>query len=293
MSLFDKIFKTTAKFCIKHSVEIAMGIAGVGVALTVYTTSKATLKVNDIVKDESLTKADKVKKSIKPAAPAVASIALTYAAISAMFIFGKKRQAALLAVLVSTQQMFQQYRNNERKRIGVKEEAKTYSEAVEKTGNIKPVPNIPKNDDELVFCDSVTGQYFTSTESKVYQAMYLANREFILRGELEFNSWLEYIGCDDEDILYGFGWELTQGFEFFGYQFIDFVLVPREDKNGKQYRLITYPFLPHALYPDEMGRDIDDCIMLNPSIDTDIWKKMSKEEKEEILQSQVVEVSRV
>lgn len=288
--LFDKIFGTVTKFVVKHSVEICMGGAIVGVAAVVYTTNRATLKVDKVVKDEELTKKEKVKQSVVPVAPVAASVIFTLASIGGMYYLGKKKQAALLGLLMSTTNMFNAYRANVRKTSGTKAEANLYADSVEDVGIVKQVPDISKTDNELVFCDSVTGQYFTSTEAKVYQAMYLANREFILRGELEFNSWLEYLGCDDDDILFGFGWEQTQGWEFFGYQFIDFVLVPRTDKNGKQYRLITYPFLPHALYPDEMGRDEDDCLMLNPSIDTDMWKKMSAEEKAEILQNQSVEV---
>lgn len=291
MSLFDNIFKITTKWIIKHSVELAMGGAAIGVGLTVYTTTKSTLKVAKIVHNEELTKKEKVKQSIVPCLPTAASVIFTLTAIGGMYWLGRKKQAALFALLMSTTNAFQQYRNKVRDEKGMKEESKIYADSIAKAKKLDDKrPDIPKTDNELVFCDSVTGQYFTSTEAKVYQAMYLANREFILRGELEFNSWLEYLGCDEDDILFGFGWEQTQGWEFFGYQFIDFVLVPREDKNGKQYRLITYPFLPHALYPDEMGRDADDCLMLNPSVDTDMWKKMSAEEKEEILQSQVVEV---
>lgn len=291
MSLFDNIFKITTKWIIKHSVELAMGGAAIGVGLTVYTTTKSTLKVAKIVHNEELTKKEKVKQSIVPCLPTAASVIFTLTAIGGMYWLGRKKQAALFALLMSTTNAFQQYRNNVRDEKGMKEEAKIYADSIVESKKLDDkLPDIPKTDDEFVFCDSVTGQYFTSTEAKVYQAMYLANREFILRGELEFNSWLEYLGCDDDDILYGFGWEQTQGWEFFGYQFIDFVLVPRTDKNGKQYRLITYPFLPHALYPDEMGRDEDDCLMLNPSVDTDMWKKMSAEEKAEILQNQSVEV---
>lgn len=291
MSLFDNIFKITTKWIIKHSVELAMGGAAIGVGLTVYTTTKSTLKVAKIVHNEELTKKEKVKQSIVPCLPTAASVIFTLTAIGGMYWLGRKKQAALFALLMSTTNAFQQYRNKVRDEKGMKEESKIYADSIAKAKKLDDKrPDIPKTDDELVFCDSVTGQYFTSTEAKVYQAMYLANREFILRGELEFNSWLEYLGCDDDEILFGFGWEQAQGWEFFGYQFIDFVLVPREDKNGKQYRLITYPFLPHALYPDEMGRDADDCLMLNPSIDTDMWKKMSAEEKAELLQSQSVEV---
>lgn len=291
MSMFDKAFKVFGRTIVKHSVEIAMGGAVLGLGLTIWTSSKAAIKVEKIY-IEDIPKTEKIKKSVKPCLPVAASVIFTLASIAGMYAFGRKKQAALLSLLVSTQGVFQHYRNNERKKIGTKEEAERYADAVESSKGSKTIPDIAKKDDEIVICDSVTGQTKAMKEADVYKAFYLANREFILRGELEFNNLLEYLNLEKDDILYGFGWEQTMGWEYYGYQFIDFRVVPRTDKNGKKYMLITYPFLPHALYPDEMGRDIDDCIMLNPSIDTDLWKKMSPEERADVLQTQVVSVAR-
>lgn len=290
MSAFDKIFKTCAKWCVKHSVEIAMTGAIVGVGLTVFTTSRATLAIDSIVKEEDLSKKEKVKLSIKPALPAAASVIFATASIAAMYHFGKKKQAALLGLLISTQQVFNKYRQNERVKVGIKDEAEMYADAREDSGFSKSVPDIPKKNDEIMFCESVTGQYFTAKEADIYKAMYLANRQFALAGELEFNDWLGYIDCDDEEMIYGYGWDQTQGWEFFGYQFIDFVLVTRKDKDGKEYKLITYPFLPHLLEGEDIEGD-HDWEILCPSVDTDLWKKLSSEEKEEIIQKQIVKVS--
>lgn len=290
MSAFDKIFKTCAKWCVKHSVEIAMGGAIVGVAATVFTTSRATLKVNSIIKDEELTKKEKIQESVKPVLPAAASVIFALAGIVAMYKFGKKKQAALLGLLVSTQQVFQQYRNNTRKEIGSVEEGCLYSETVANTkGYDKNVPDIPKTEDEEVFCESVSGQFFTAKPKDVYEAAYNINRQFAYRGEVEFNDWLELLKLDDEEMLYGFGWCQDQGFEFYGYQFIEIDIQPRT-KNGKQYKLITYPFLPHNIDIDAKDVDLETAVILNPSIDTDLWKKMSDEEKKSMMSDQIAEV---
>ena len=290
MSAFDKIFKTCTKWCIRHSVEIAMGGAIVGVAATVFTTSRATLKVNSIIKNEELTKKEKIQKSVKPVLPAAASVIFALAGIAAMYKFGKKKQAALLGLLVSTQQVFQQYRNNTRKEIGSVEEGCLYSETVANTkGYDKNVPDIPKTDDEEVFCESVSGQFFTAKPKDVYEAAYNINRQFAYRGEVEFNDWLELLKLDDEEMLYGFGWCQDQGFEFYGYQFIEIDIQPR-NKNGKQYKLITYPFLPHNIDIDAKDVDLDTAVILNPSIDTDLWKKMSDEEKKSMLNDQIAAI---
>ena len=285
MSLFDNIFKTTAKFCIKHSVEIAMGVAGVGVALTVYTTSKATLKVNDIVKDESLTKADKVKKSIKPAAPAVASIAITYAAISAMFILGKKRQAALLAILASTQQVFQQYRNNVRNEKGSSEEAKIFAKSTVEAKNLdKRIDSIPvPKDNKLIWCESITGQFFEAEEVDVLRAEYVLNMLLVKEGEVTLNEFFNALGIDETDEGNIYGWSQELGYDWFGYMWVDFQHVIHRDKSGREYRLITYPYLPHLNYDqcfdsehkpvltEIIGEEYD--VVMDPLVDTDLWKK--------------------
>lgn len=281
MSLFDKIFKTTAKFCIRHSVEIAMCVAGVGVALTVYTTSKATLKVNDIVKDESLTKADKVKKSIKPAAPAVASIALTYAAISAMFILGKKRQAALLAILASTQQVFQQYRNNVRNEKGSSEEAKIFAKSTVEAKNLdKRIDSIPvPKDNKLIWCESITGQFFEAEEIDVLRAEYVLNMLLVKEGEVTLNEFFNALGIDETDEGNIYGWSQELGYDWFGYMWVDFQHVIHRDKSGREYRLITYTYLPHLNYDQCLDSEhkpvlteiIDE--VMDPLVDTDLWKK--------------------
>jgi hypothetical protein len=267
-----------------------MGGAIGGVAATVFSTSRATLKVNTIIKDEELTKKEKIQRSVKPVLPAAASVIFALAGIAAMYKFGKKKQAALLGLLVSTQQVFQQYRNNTRKEIGSVEEGCLYSETVANTkGYDKNVPDIPKTDDEEVFCESVSGQFFTAKPKDIYEAAYNINRQFAYRGEVEFNDWLELLKLDDEEMLYGFGWCQDQGFEFYGYQFIEIDIQPR-NKNGKQYKLITYPFLPHNIDIDADDVDLDTAVILNPSIDTDLWKKMSDEEKKSMMNDQMAAI---
>jgi hypothetical protein len=106
---------------------------------------------------------------------------------------------------------------------------------------------------------------------------------------VEFNDWLELLKLDDEEMLYGFGWCQDQGFEFYGYQFIEIDIQPR-NKNGKQYKLITYPFLPHNIDIDADDVDLDTAVILNPSIDTDLWKKMSDEEKKSMMNDQMAAI---
>lgn len=288
MSAFDKIFKATTKFLIKHSVEIAMGAAAVGVGLTVYTTSKATLKVNDICHDDTLTKKEKIKKSVKPVAPAAASVALAYAGITAMYICGRKKQAALLGLLVSTQQVFQQYRNNRQKEIGKAEESKEYADAVVNTKGLNDcVPDLPKLEEEVIFCESITGQWFTGTKSNFWASAYAINGAFHEYGMAGFNQWLQFLGCDEDEMIDDAGWTY-EGSQCYNYTNIEIGLVKHKSNSGKEYYLITYTTLPHSMfvYPYDKHCADEDLILI-PFYDSDLWNNCTKGEMDGIIEHDI------
>lgn len=286
--VFDKIFKSAVKFCSKHSVEIAMGAAAVGVGLTIFTTAKATLKVNDIVHDDTLTKKEKVKKSVMPVAPAVASVALAYAGITAMYICGRKRQAALLALLTSTQQVFQQYRNARKAEIGVNDEKKEYDNAVCEANDFdEKIPDVPVRYGEDLYCDSITGEWTAMTPVDFEKARYEINRRLAINGFVDFDEWIELIGCDSLFFKQagGYGWLnepmgwSVEGINIFDYRFIEIDIVEHEAKDGRVYNLITYSVPPHRISLGANDGEIDICeedeLVLNPCVDTDLWKKTS------------------
>lgn len=284
--LFDKIFCTVTKFVVKHSVEICMGGAIVGVAAIVYTTNRATLKVDKVVKDENLTKKEKLKKSVVPTAPVAASVIFALASIGGMYYLGKKKQAALLGLLLSTQQMFQVYRNNVREEKGSAEEAKIFAKSVVESKNLdKKVEDVPvPKDGKLIWCDSITGQFFEATELDVLKAEYTLNKILTTEGEVCFNEFLSALGCDETDEGSLYGWSQELGYDWFGYMWVDFQHVIHRDKLGKEYRLITYPYLPHLSYEcnlenndpvliETVGEEYD--VIMDPLVDTDLWKKHS------------------
>lgn len=291
-SLFDKAFKATVKWCTKYSVQIAAVAVAVGIGTTVYTTSRTTLKVNNIIHQDETDKKTKVKESVKASIPTIASVAFTYISLAAMYRFGKKKEAALLGVLASTQQLFQTYRDKNRKEIGSDAEAERFADAVVETKGIdKNLPAVITPEDELTFCDSVTGQFFDAKLSDVYKAMYLVNRDFCLRDEIEFNDWLDILGCDYDETLAGMGWERYVGETVFGYSWIDFNLVPRKScVNGRKYMLITYPFLPHVL-PDTLEYDDITEELVTPIVDTDLWKKMTQAQKDDLRNKAIAQTS--
>lgn len=286
--VFDKIFKSAVKFCSKHSVEIAMGAAAVGVGLTIFTTAKATLKVNDIVHDDTLTKKEKVKKSVMPVAPAVGATALTYTALAAMYVFGRKKQAALLTLAMTTLQTFQTYRSQEQKRIGKVEELAKYDAAVTESNNLNDkVPDIPHLENEVIFCESITGQWFTGTKSNFWASAYAINGAFHEYGMAGFNQWLQFLGCDEDDTIDDVGFT-KEGAEYYGYTNIEVGLVKHKSKSGKEYYLITYTTLPHSMfiYPYDKGCADEDLVLI-PFYNSELWNNCSKGEMEGIIEHDI------
>lgn len=277
--LFDKAVGTVTKFVIKHSVEICMAGAVTGLAVTVYTTNRATLKIDKVIKREELTKKEKVQKSVAPAAPVAASVIFTLAAIAGMYYFGKKKQAALLGLLMSLTSTFNAYRANQQEKIGKVEELKQYDAAVTEGNNLDDkVPDIPKLENEVIFCESITGQWFTGTKSNFWASAYAINGALHEYGMVGFNQWLQYLGCDEEEMIDDCGWTY-EGSQYYGYSNIEVNLVKHKSSSGKEYYLIAYSTLPHSMFlmPYDKGCADEDLILV-PFYNTELWNNCSQGE---------------
>jgi hypothetical protein len=287
MSLFDNIFKITTKWIIKHSVELAMGGAAIGVGLTVYTTTKSTLKVAKIVHNEELTKKEKVKQSIVPCLPTAASVIFTLTAIGGMYWLGRKKQAALFALLMSTTNAFQQYRNNTAKRIGKEAEMKEYTNAVHQASGTEVPHGMKFERGEVPICDSVTGQWRAGSIEDFWKSAYAINEAYHEYGMVGFNQWLYMLGYDEEDEIDDFGWTYEGG-QYYGYSNIEVNLAKYIATDGTEYYLIVYLTLPHSmfLYPYDKGVADEDCTLI-PLYDTELWRMTSQEEKDRMIQHEV------
>lgn len=287
MSLFDNIFKITTKWIIKHSVELAMGGAAIGVGLTVYTTTKSTLKVAKIVHNEELSKKEKVKQSIVPCLPTAASVIFTLTAIGGMYWLGRKKQAALFALLMSTTNAFQQYRNNTAKRIGKEAEMKEYTNAVHQASGTEVPHGMKFERGEVPICDSVTGQWTASSIENFWRSAYAINEALHEYGMAAFNQWLQFMGFDEEEMIDDCGW-CREGMSYYGYSNVEVDLAKYTAKDGSEYYLIVYKTLPHSMfiYPYDTHGAEDDFVLL-PLYDTELWKNTSQEEKDRMIQHDV------
>lgn len=93
-------------------------------------------------------------------------------------------------------------------------------------------------------------RYFHATHEQVKDAEYHLNRNFVLRGYVTLNEFYEFLGLEELDEVKHLGWGESVGFEFYGYQWIDFKHVLTTMDDGLECNIIYYPFEPTANYLD-------------------------------------------
>ena len=171
-----------------------LGVA-VGLACSIYTAIKATPKAEQLKKEaeenkgEPLTKKEVLKVVGKEYIPtAVAALGcVASAGLSAREFAGKANALAAAASMATAS--LGDYKDEIRKILG---EDTPLKNIVSK----KYTDDIDIQDNEVLFYDDFSHQYFTSTREAVIQAEYDLNRVLALFGEASVNDWLGFLGLD-------------------------------------------------------------------------------------------------
>lgn len=243
---------------VKNLSMILTGVSVVGVGLTGYLSGRAAIKGKDAVT---------VKEKVLAYGPAVAAGLITSACIVGnSYICNKEikslttKLAASTAAYSALSTQYNKYVQAVTEKVGKEAEMELREQvAVPELKSDIPGEPAPTDDDfknQMVeFYESYSGTYFDTTMESLYNAIYEANRTFILNGELPFSWWLKYIGADayiepGDPEWNGIGWNEYLGESTYGYKWIDFSINKNRKSNGKVYYKITYPFEPHGLDED-------------------------------------------
>ena len=235
-------------------------LASYGASL--YFTAKSALAVNEIV-DTPTTKKEDRKRIIKACTPSAITTALTISCIIFTYIHNKKQEALLTGMLISSQQLFNKYRQNVRIDASDEEDISLMSESVAELKNTDEFESPRELEpNEHWWCESITGEFFVLSEEDYIAAERDINRSMQLRDEVSFNDWLHLLGLPFTDEGDRYGWSVYSD-EFYGYKFIDTNIKKMKTKDGLEYYLITYPFMPHSDYecPDWDDTGMGDTIM--------------------------------
>lgn len=264
MIKFENLFLKGEKFVSKNKGLLTTICASIGVGVTIYLTSKATLKIEKTLKEVHTpeecksVKKEVVKEALKPAT----SAALTIFCILLTYKFGKETEAGLLTLLAGAEAMRRSYREEviDSGKFSPEEEEKIFEKSIlnEEYTNSKPLPKKENYDNYILYKESLTGEYFYAEPKDINIAEIKLNRNINI-GEYEcFWFFLQCLTDNDtfKDYKNGAlncGW-CSKGWgseEKYGYSYVDICQKQMVDEEtGREYVLIYYPFLPHADYED-------------------------------------------
>lgn len=256
---------------VKKNRSLITTITGcIGVAATVYFTSKATIKIEECLKDaedEAAIKSKKkevVKHCIKPAI----SAAVTIACILLTYKFGKADTMGLMAISAGGVAALNKYRESviDAGKLSPEEEEKIFEESMSYNPEAK-IPDAKEYPERYeLFKEELTGEYFYATPDIILNAQIKLNRNINIGCYETFWFWLQCLTDNDTFAEYEngarrCGW-CDNAEETYGYRFVD--ISPRKmvDEDGREYTLITYPFRPHTDFEDIDWTDSTDYSVL-------------------------------
>ena len=250
------------KFIFKKHTSLALSIiSALGVVGSVVLSSKSAVDSVKILYDKNLSDTDKKKKIIKTYVPTAAVTIGTVVCIISSGILNHKLQTSLIGAYALADQSFRQYKNKIIARQGLdfhKEiEHELMCEKADEdlliTANCRlfNVNNdfVDKDNPETthIFYDPISERYFESTLSKVLQAEYHLNRNYLMSGAISLNEFYKFLGIDTTDYGETVGWSNWDDHNIY---WIDFAHIPTEI-NNKTVCVVEPVFGPSTGYLEE------------------------------------------
>lgn len=232
-------------FVRKHSPTILTVLGAVGVIATGIFAAKETpkamrkLRKEELRKGEPLTVKEKIAIATPVYVPTGVIAASTIACIIGSNVINHQRQAQLMAAYTMVRETLAQYRGEVVKRYGEDVDKEIMSDISRKYYDYHQIDNTTP-DKIFHFCESVTGRYFDMYERELMDAEYHINRNYVLRGYVVFNEWLEFLGLPPVPNGNDIGWSIDSGMYW-----IDMAHAKtKEEKDGEPVYMLDYLYGP-------------------------------------------------
>lgn len=238
----------------KNAPTILTCIGGVGVVVTTVSAIKVTPKAVQLleaakdIKGDELTKLEKVKMVAPLYIPTIIYGATTILCIFGANVLNKRHQASLASAYALLDNSYKEYRKKVIELHG-KEGELEIVEAIVEDKYEEEKPEV-KND-ELLFYDKFSNQFFNSTMNDVLAAFYQINRHVNTNYNATLNDFHDYLGIphiDGGDVL---GWSVGMNSEAYWQEWIDFGIEEKEMEDGtKCHTIIIYqePMVDYDYY---------------------------------------------
>ena len=245
----NKFYHKSALFLRKHSPTILTCIGAGGVIGTTVLAVKATPKALMLLEDAKEEKGEELTKfeTAIVAAPAYIPAAITgVATIACIFganVLNKRQQASLVSAYALLENSYKEYRGKVKDLYGEETDLHIKKE-IAKDG-LKDY-DIPEDDNVKLFYDDFSHQYFEATMEDVQEAIYLLNRELVVKDYAYLNEYYELLGIDSPVEGWDHGWSKGGYLTRYWQEWIDFKLEKVEMEDGLECHVILMEIEPYG-----------------------------------------------
>lgn len=207
----NKIVRASNLFLKRNSSTILTCIGAVGVVATSVLAVKATPKAMRLLeqaedeKGENLTTIEKVNVAGPAYIPSVLVGVSTIACIFGANALNKRQQASLMSAYALVNNSYQDYKAKVREIQG-DEVADHVQEELVKDKYAVTTTMEPMHEEEVLFFDDFSLQFFTSTIQDVLDAERRFNGNFMMSGSACLNEFYDMVGVGRIDAGYQLGW---------------------------------------------------------------------------------------
>jgi hypothetical protein len=255
----------------RHSPILLTCIASIGVVATAISAVRSTPKALELIKADSrkkhdgdpygYTKTEAIISAWKCYIPSITIGASTIICIFGANALNQRRQAALTSAYALLSSSYQEYKAKLKELYGeevhnaivdsiVKEKCKDVHITADSFICCSTLDFDDGMEPEITrtFYDSFSQRHFESTISKVIQAEYHFNRNFMFKGVIPLNDFYEFLGLEKIDIGEAVGWSSCNGDIYW----IDFNHHKVVLDDGMEIFIIDMVFEPTAEYMEDV-----------------------------------------
>ena len=261
----DAILKSSKNFFMKNGTTILSVIASFGVIGTVVLAVKATPEAEEKIKADSrrnhdgdpygYSKTEAIKSCWRFYIPTFSIGVATIACILGANALNKKQQTSLISAYALLNDEFKLYRRGAIDVYGEDADTKIKSEIAKKMYiNTCGLCSCSVYDadmdksDELLFYDFYSKRFFNATIGAVMNAEYHINRMLNFKGEIDVNTFYEFLGLDPVENGNEIGWNMDYLMYAFDSMWIDFDNQMTQMEDGMECYILSMMEEPMPFY---------------------------------------------
>lgn len=251
----EQVLRKVQMFAKRNSSTILTAVGVVGVAATAVTAVKATPKAVRLLEEAKKEKGDELTtlETIKVAGPAyIPSIVMgtaTVACIVGANVLNKKQQASVMSAYALLDNSYKEYKKKVDDLYG-KEVDMHIKKEIAKDKFTGDIDISEKEEDEELFYDEFSQEYFLSTPYKVKEAEYRVNRTLRTRDYVSVNEYYSYLGMQPIPGGDDIGWSNGGNVARYWQEWIDFTHEKCELEDGLEVTIVVMQGEPYLGYED-------------------------------------------